>query len=53
MFVDRDAAARAPVHSGRMTRPLVFWLYVAAGAMMIIASAMVLPFLPARSRPQD
>jgi multisubunit Na+/H+ antiporter MnhB subunit len=53
MFVDRGPAARPPVHSGRMTRPLGFWLYVAAGVVMIIASAIVLPFLPARSRVQD
>jgi len=31
-------------------RPLSFWLYVAAGAVMIILSAIALPFVPARSR---
>jgi hypothetical protein len=31
-------------------RPLSFWLYVLAGALMIIASAIALPFIPARSR---
>lgn len=53
MVVDRDAATRPAVHSGRMTRPLSFWLYVAAGVVMIVASAILLPFLPARSRAQD
>jgi hypothetical protein len=31
-------------------KPLSFWLYVLAGALMIIASAIAMPFLPARSR---
>jgi len=31
-------------------RPLSFWLYVLAGAAMIIASVIALPFVPARSR---
>ena len=42
---------RAVAHGSMLTmRPLSFWLYVLAGAMMIIASAIALPFLPARSR---
>jgi len=31
-------------------RPLAFWLYVAAGVVMIIASALSLPFVTSRSR---
>ena len=35
---------------GSRTKPLGFWLYVLFGVVMIIASAIALPFLPARSR---
>jgi len=31
-------------------RPLSFYLYVLAGALMSIASVIALPFVPARSR---
>lgn len=31
-------------------RPIGFWLYVAAGVVMIIGSALVLPFVAPRSR---
>ncbi len=31
-------------------RPLSFYLYVLAGALMIIGSVIALPFVPARSR---
>lgn len=31
-------------------RPLSFWLYVAAGAAMIIASVIAMPFIQVRSR---
>jgi hypothetical protein len=31
-------------------RPIGFWLYVAAGIVMIIASALALPFVASRSR---
>ena len=31
-------------------RPLSFWLYVGAGIVMIIASAIALPFVALRSR---
>lgn len=40
-------------HVGRRrvtVRPISFWLYVAAGVMMIIASAIALPFVASRSR---
>jgi hypothetical protein len=35
---------------GSMMRPLSFWLYVGAGIVMIIASAIALPFVALRSR---
>jgi hypothetical protein len=31
-------------------RPLGFWLYVAAGIVMILYSAITLPFMTARPR---
>ena len=43
--------ARRMVGYGAMTvRPVRFWLYVAAGVVMIIASALALPFVASRSR---
>ncbi len=33
-----------------LMRPISFWLYVAAGVVMIIASAIALPFVPLRTR---
>ena len=42
--------ADSPALGGSRIKPLAFWLYVLVGVVMIIASAIALPFLPARSR---
>ncbi|WP_271299150.1 hypothetical protein [Sphingomonas sp. CV7422] len=39
-----DPAQAAPV-AGSRGKPLAFWLYVLAGVVMIIASAIALPFV--------
>jgi hypothetical protein len=44
------ATADSPALGGSRIKPLAFWLYVLVGVMMIIGSAIALPFLPARSR---
>ena len=39
-----DPAQAAPV-AGSRSKPLAFWLYVLVGVVMIIASAIALPFV--------
>ncbi len=31
-------------------RPIGFWLYVAAGVVMIVASTLAMPFMASRTR---
>lgn len=44
-----DSAA-VPGVPGSRIKPLGFWLYVLVGVLMIIGSAIALPFVPVRSR---
>ena len=46
-------APRACGGGTAVMRPLSFWLYVAAGVVLIIASAIALPFVSARALPRD
>jgi hypothetical protein len=43
-------SAPVPGVSGSRIKPLGFWLYVLVGALMIIGSAIALPFVPVRAR---
>lgn len=45
------AGRAAGVGCASMTlRPIGFWLYVAAGVVMIVASTLAMPFMASRTR---